>query len=293
MNTKLLTTLALIATFAIGTLFGTSVSVPGENLTAATGSSTNMPAAPTNLTAKIVTKNGKKVIQLDWKDNSKNERYFQIKKKMKLGEMTYNTYTWLADNSKNDTNYDYKESKWAGRSDEDRTFILRVRAIGPALNSAWSNEVTVVIPKTEKPATPTPTTPGNPQPSQSPSPTPAKVYKPSLKITSPSAFKSYVSLKDTLQVRWTSVDMTPNAVVEIGANFQQDNGGNKYVKFGTSPNDGSEDFVVPSAWANGMYSNLIIKSVVCMPNPTVTCPSNSQSQTVTATGNGFKILPRN
>jgi hypothetical protein len=298
MNTKLLTTLALIATFAVGTVFGTSMTGTGQSLSAASGSSTNMPNSPTDLVAKLVTKNGKNVIQLDWKDNSTNEKYFQIKKKMKLGNNTYNTYEWLADTANNDHNYDYKESKWAGRSDEDRTFTFHVRAIGPALNSEWSNAISINIPATTPAPKPKPTLPGNPATGQGAGtgtvPPPGKVYKPSLTITSPSVYKSYVSLKDTLQVRWTSTDITPNAVVEIGANFEKDNGEGKYVKFGTSANDGSEDFVVPSGWPNGLYNNLIIKSVVCMPNPTVTCPNGNDSKTITAvTTNGFKILPKN
>ena len=87
------------------------------------------PAAPSNLTAKIVSKS---IIELSWTDNADNEEGFKIERKIKGG-----SYSQIGTVGRNVTKYTS-----TGLS-ANKTYYFRVRAYNASGNSSFSNEVSV------------------------------------------------------------------------------------------------------------------------------------------------------
>jgi transcriptional regulator CtsR len=87
------------------------------------------PAAPSNLTAKIVSKS---IIELSWTDKADNEEGFKIERKVKGG-----SYSQIGTVGRNVTKYTS-----TGLS-ANKTYYFRVRAYNASGNSSFSNEVSV------------------------------------------------------------------------------------------------------------------------------------------------------
>ena len=96
------------------------------------------PAAPSNLTAAVVTSGGKtkiKTVTLNWKDNSSNETGFVIQRCTETGKGSTRTCTYADRATIGANTTSYSETAGSG------TFRYRVRGFNDRGSSASSNEV--------------------------------------------------------------------------------------------------------------------------------------------------------